>query len=138
MLAGREPADLSGKRHWRRPPGMVRARVSMTAHAEPIVNMADRTRLRNIFDQVVPLVLLAVAGAGFVYAIAIAATLRDLRALEPLAHPDLETWRCAAAAASPATGQGADGQPRPSASAPQQPTERSASCPPHAGQARPQ
>jgi hypothetical protein len=96
--------------------------------------MADRTSLRRIFDQIVPLVLLTSAGAGFVYAISIAATLRELRALEPLAHPDFETWRCAAG-----SGQGADGELSPNAVATHQPDgERSASCPPHAGQVRPQ
>lgn len=99
--------------------------------------MADKTSLRLIFDEVVPLVLLAVAGAGFVYALSIAATLRELRALEPITHPDFETWRCAAA--SSGAGQGADGEPRPSAGATQQPAgDGSASCPPHTRQVRPQ
>jgi len=99
--------------------------------------MADKTSLRRIVDDVVPLVLLAVAGAGFVYALSIAATLRELRALEPITHPDFETWRCAAAFSG--AGQGSDGELRPSAGATQQSMrERSASCPPHARQMRPQ
>jgi len=109
----------------------------MTAYAESIVKMADKTSLRRIFDGAVPLVLLAVAGAGFVYALSIAATLRELRALEPITHPDFETWRCAAA--SSGAGQGADGELRQSAGATQPTTgERVASCPPHARQVRPQ
>jgi hypothetical protein len=99
--------------------------------------MADKTSLRRIVDDVVPLVLLAVAGAGFVYALSIATTLRELRALEPITHPDFETWRCAATLSG--AGQGSDGELRPSAAATQQPAgEQSASCPPHAGQMRPQ
>jgi hypothetical protein len=99
--------------------------------------MADKFSLRRIFDEIVPLALLALAGAGFVYALSIAATLRELRALEPLTHPDFEAWRCAAAA--PGAGQGTDGEPRPSAGATQQPpAERSASCPPGTRQVRPQ
>jgi hypothetical protein len=118
----------------------------MTAHPESIVKMADRTSLRRIFDQAVPLVLLAVAGAGLVYAISIATTLQDLRALEPLTfdgHPDLELWRCqAAATASPGPGPAVEGEPKLSGvGASQQPSaaERSsARCPPGAGQVRPQ
>jgi hypothetical protein len=99
--------------------------------------MADRTSLRRIFDQVVPLALLAVAGALFIYAVSVATALRELRALEPLTHPDLDTWRCAAA--SPGPGQGADVELKPGAGAAQQPAgERSAACPPAARQARPQ
>jgi hypothetical protein len=101
--------------------------------------MADRTSLRRIFDQAVPLVLLAIAAAGFVYAISIATTLRELRALEPITQPDLETWRCAAAAGSPGPVQGPDSDIKPGAGATQQPAgERSAACPPGARQARPQ
>jgi hypothetical protein len=95
--------------------------------------MSDRIPLRRIFDLAVPWVLLAVASAGLVYAISIAATLRDLRALEPITHPDLEAWRCALASQAP------EGEPRPGAGAAQQPAaERSADCPPHARQARPE
>jgi hypothetical protein len=106
--------------------------------------MSDRITLRRIFDLAGPWVLLVAAGAGLVYAISIAATLRDLRALEPVTlhgHPDLETWRCQAAGTAPAgPAAAADGEPRPNgAGAPQHPAaERSASCPPRGGQVRPQ
>lgn len=107
--------------------------------------MPDRITLRRIFDLAVPWVLLVVAGAGVVYAITIATTLRDLRALEPVTfdgHPDLEIWRCqAAASAAPGSGPAAEGEPKLSgAGAPQHPTaaERSANCPPGARQVRPQ
>jgi hypothetical protein len=138
MPAAREPADLSGKRHWMRLSGTVHARVSTTALAEPIVKMADRPILRRIFDQVVPVVLLAVAAAGFVYAISIATTLRELRALEPITHPNLELGRCAPVAAT-APAHTAEGDSRPASGATQQPGgERSVPCPPAPRQARPQ
>ena len=98
--------------------------------------MSDRLNLRRIVDLAVPAVLLAAAAVGVIYAISIGATLRDLRALEPITHPDLEAWRCSSAAGS---GQGAECEPRPGTGAAQQPAaERSAGCPPHARQARPQ
>jgi hypothetical protein len=101
--------------------------------------MADRTILRRILDQVVPLGLLAVAGGLFVYAMSIAATLRELRALEPITHPNLELWRCAPQTASAATAQAAEQESRPSAVATQHPAgERSGACPPAPRQARPQ
>ena len=107
--------------------------------------MADKTTLRRIFDLAVPWVLLVVAGAGVVYAITIATTLRDLRALEPVTfdgHPDLEIWRCqAAATAVPGSGPAAEAEPKlGGAVAPQHPAaaERSASCPPGVRQVRPQ
>ena len=95
--------------------------------------MSDRITLRRIFDLAVPWVLLVAASAGLVYTISIAATLRDLRALEPITHPDLETWRC-----SPGTGvasQTTEGERQPTgAGAPQHPAaERSASCPSRGG-----
>ena len=118
--------------------GTVHARVSTTALAEPIVKMADRTILRRILDQVVPVVLLAVAAAGFVYAISIATTLRELRALEPITHPNLELARCPPAPAT-APGHTTDGDSRPGTGAAQQPAgERSVPCPPAPRQARPQ
>jgi hypothetical protein len=107
--------------------------------------MSDRITLRRIFDLAVPWVLLVAAGAGVVYAITIATTLRDLRALEPVTlpgHPDLETWRCqAAATAFPGSSPAAEVEPKPNgAGAPQHPAaaERSANCPPGARQVRPQ
>ena len=107
--------------------------------------MPDRITLRRIFDLAVPWVLLVAASAGLVYAITIAATLRDLRALEPVTfdgHPDLETWRCkATATASPGSGPAAESEPKLNgAGAPQHPTaaEWSANCPPGARQVRPQ
>jgi len=108
--------------------------------------MADRITLRRIFDQAVPWVLLVAAGAGLVYAISVASTLRDLRALEPVTldgHPDLQTWRCqAATTASPPPTAAPDTEPRPTGSgAPQLPAaaERSTNCPPpRDGQVRPQ
>jgi len=107
--------------------------------------MSDRITLRSIFDLAVPWVLLVAAGAGLLYAISIAVTLRDLRAHEPVTvdgHPDLETWRCqAAATASPGSSAASDAEPRPNgAGAPQHPAaaERSATCPPRGGQVRPQ
>ena len=106
--------------------------------------MSDKAIVRRIFDLAGPWVLLIAAAAGLFYAITIAATLRDLRALEPVAvggHPDLEAWRCAAAAGSSGSGAIAEGEPRfNGAGAPQQApaAERSANCPPHARQVRPQ
>jgi hypothetical protein len=118
--------------------GTVHARVSTTALAEPIVKMADRTILRRIFDQVVPLALLAVAGVLFLYAMSIAMTLRELRALEPITHPNLELGRCAPVAAT-APGHTAEGDSRPASGATQQPAgEHSVPCPPAARQTRPQ
>jgi hypothetical protein len=112
--------------------GTVHARVSTTALAEPIVKMADRPILRRIFDQAVPLALLAVAGVLFLYAMSIAMTLRELRALEPITHPNLELARC-----TTAPGQSAEGAPGAAAS-PQPGGEHSAPCPPAARQTRPQ
>jgi hypothetical protein len=102
--------------------------------------MSDRLKLRHVFDLAVPAVLLAVAAVGVFYAITIATTLHDLRTLEPvtLGHPDAEAWRCASAAGPAAA---AEGEPKPgSTAAPQHPAsaERSAICPPHARQVRPQ
>jgi hypothetical protein len=103
--------------------------------------MPDRISVHSIFDLAVLWGLLVVAAAGLIYVIAIATTLRDLSALEPVAvsgHPDLETWRCAAAVGS---GSLADGEPRiPRAIASHEPpaAERLANCPPHARQVRPQ
>jgi hypothetical protein len=105
--------------------------------------MSDRICLRRIFDLAVTWVLLIAAAAGLIYVITIAATLRDLRALEPVAvggHPDLEAWRCVVAAGSTPSGAAdADASPG-NAGAPQQApaAERSANCPPHARQVRPQ
>jgi hypothetical protein len=107
--------------------------------------VSDRLTLRRIFDLAAPWVLLVAASVGLVYAITIAATLQDLRALEPVTlpgHPDLEAWRCqAGTAASPGSGSAAEGEAKPGgAGAPHHPTaaERSANC--HAGtrQVRPQ
>ena len=94
--------------------------------------MFDRIGLRQILELMAPFVLLVAAGAGLVYAISVAVTLQDLRAQEPVARPDLETWRCAPAA---------EGEPRPGgAGTPQHPpaAERSAGCPPNGRQVRPQ
>ena len=99
--------------------------------------MSDRFNLRRIVGLTVPAVLLAAAAVGVIYAMSIGATLRDLRALEPIAHPDLEPWRCSPPAGA---GQVTDGESRPGAGTVQLPAvaERSAGCPPHARQARPQ
>jgi len=110
---------------------MFHALARPNADSESIVKMADRPSLRRIFDQVVPLVLLAVAAAGFVYAISIANALRELRALEPIAHPSLGLPRCATA-----PGPAAEGE---SGGATQQPAvEPSVPCPPATRQAGPQ
>jgi hypothetical protein len=107
--------------------------------------MSDRPDLRRVFELAVPAVLLAVAAVGLVYAITIATTLRDLRAREPVSvsdHQDLETWRCLHAAGSAASRLAADGEPKLNSSGvSQHPTasaERSATCPPHPRQVRPQ
>jgi hypothetical protein len=98
--------------------------------------MPDRITLRRIFDLAGPWVFLVAAGAGLAYAITIATTLRDLRALEPATlpgPPDPEAWRCQAAAS--ALSGSAEGEQTPQHQAA---AERSASCPPGARQVRPQ
>jgi hypothetical protein len=105
--------------------------------------MPDKAILRRIVDLAGPWVLLIAAAAGLIYVITVAATLRDLRALEPvtLGSPGLETSLCASATGVPVPSPAADGEPRLNgAVAPQQPlaAERSANCPPHARQVRPQ
>src|SRR5262245_26283859 len=93
---------MSRKRHRTVLPGTFRAHVSPNAQPELSVKMPDRINLRSIFDLVASWVLLIAAAAGLVYVITIAATLRDLRALEPTAvsgQPDLEAWGCAAGGA---------------------------------------
>jgi hypothetical protein len=118
---------------------MLRAPVARNiVFPESIVKMSDRPNLRSIFDQVVPLAVLAVAGAALVYALSIAATLQELRALEPIIHPDFESSGCQPAGAASLV---ADGEPKPLGTAvqlPAGPAERSAICPPHPRQMRPQ
>jgi hypothetical protein len=122
--------------------GTVHAHVLSTAYSEPIVKMPDRITLRRIFDLAGPWVFLVAAGAGLAYAITIATTLRDLRALEPVTlpgPPDPEAWRCQASATA-SSGSAEGEQTLNGAGAPQHqaPAERSASCPPGARQVRPQ
>jgi hypothetical protein len=128
---------MSGKRHFRRESGMFRAPISRNVlFPESIVKMSDRFNLRRIIDLTVPAVLLATAAVGVIHAISIGATLRDLRALEPITQPDLEAWRCLSVAGS---SQGGDGEPRLGTDAVQlPPVERSAGCPTRGGQVRPQ
>jgi len=106
--------------------------------------MSDRISLRRIFDLAVTLTLLLAGAVGVVYAISIAATLQELRTLEPITldgHPDLEIWRCAAASGSPGSSPASEPEPKPRGAGPAHvPTtaERSATCLPGARQARPQ
>jgi len=105
--------------------------------------MSDRISLRRIFDVAVTLALLLAGAVGLVYAISIAATLQELRTLEPITldgHPDLEAWRCPAAPGS-ASSLAADAESKlRSTGSVHLPTapERSANCLPAARQARPQ
>jgi hypothetical protein len=140
-LALREPTERSGERDRNSSPGTVYAGVQKTTNLESIVKMSDRMSLRRIFDLAATLVLLVGGAAGVVYAVAIATTLQELRTLEPITldgHPDLEVWRCPAAAGSSVPAD-AESKPR-STSAVHAPTnaERSATCAPAARQARPQ
>lgn len=113
----------------------------MDAYSESIVKMSDnRLNLRRIFDLAVTLVLLVVGAVGVMRALAIAATLQELRTLEPITldgHPDLEIWRCPGAIVAPGSSAVADAEAKTrSSSAPG--AERSANCAPGGRQARPQ
>ena len=103
--------------------------------------MSDKISLRQILDLSVPVVLLVVASGGLVYAIKIAATLRDLRALEPVTlATDPETWRCPHATHFPGSSLVRDGEPGLNTSValrlPDAAPDRVASCLPHTPQAR--
>jgi len=105
--------------------------------------MSDRISLRRILDHAVTAALLVTASVGLVYAISIAATLQELRTLEPITmdgHPDLEIWRCPAAIAASGSSPAGDAEstPRSTAAHPPAGAERSASCAAGARQARPQ
>jgi len=114
------------------------------ANLTSIVKMSDRISVRRVLEHAAAAVLLVAATLGLVYAISVAATLQELRTLEPLTldgHPDLEIWRCPAAIAAPASGPVADAESRTrsaGAALPPAGAERSASCAPGTRQARPQ
>ena len=115
--------------------------VSTTAFSESTVKMSDKISLRQILDLSVPVVLLVVTSGGLVYAIKIAATLRDLRALEPVTlATDPETWRCPHATHFPGSSLVRDGEPGLNTSGalrlPDAPPDRVASCLPHTPQVR--